>query len=136
MSTPISDLNHLLRTLDPVLHEGVYAFACLPTGTNLRGLAPLATFQEDEGLTVVLKEEAALARRVPVSFRAAWITLTVQSDLQAVGLTVAVSQVLAGAGISCNILAGVHHDHLFVPVDEGPRALGVLRELPRRGASA
>jgi len=135
LSTPRSDLNHLLRTLAPVLQEGVYAFACLPPGTGLAGLAPLATFQEDEGLTVVLREEAALARAVPILFRAAWITLTVQSDLQAVGLTAAVSQALAAAGISCNMLAGAHHDHLFVPVEEGPRALALLRELQRRGGA-
>jgi hypothetical protein len=136
LSTPSSDLNLLLRTLDPLLHEGVYAFAFLPPGTGLAGLAPLATFQEDEGLTVVLKEETALAQPVPVLFRAAWITLRVHSDLQAVGLTAAVSQALAAAGISCNMFAGVHHDHLFVPVDEAARALAVLRELQRRGALA
>jgi len=135
LSTPRSDLNHLLRTLDPVLQDGVYAFACLPPGTELAGLAPLATFQEDEGLTVVLREAAALAREVPILFRAAWITLTVESDLQAVGLTAAVSQALAAAGISCNMLAGAYHDHLFVPVDEGPRALALLRELQRRGGA-
>ena len=52
------------------------------------------------------------------------------------GLTAAVSQALAEAGISCNMFAGVHHDHLFVPVDEAARALAVLRELQRRGALA
>ncbi len=132
---PSSDLNHLLRTLDPVLNEGVYAFASLPAGADLRGLEPLATFQEDEGLTVVLKEGAALTRQLPVLFRAAWITLRVHSDLQAVGFTAAFSQALAEARISCNILAGAHHDHLFVPVDEGSRALSVLRELQRRGGA-
>ncbi|NWJ41383.1 MAG: ACT domain-containing protein [Geothrix sp.] len=135
MSTPISDLNHLLHTLDPVLHEGVYAFACLTAGADLRDLEPLATFQEDEGLTVVLREETALARQVPVLFRAAWITLRVHSDLQAVGLTAAFSQALAEARISCNVIAGACHDHLFVPVDEAARALAVLRELQRRGGA-
>jgi len=135
LSTPSSDLNHLLRTLDPVLHEGVYAFACLPAGTDLRGLEPLATVQEDEGLTVVLREATALAQPVPILFRAAWITLRVHSDLQAVGLTAAFSQALATAGISCNILAGAHHDHLFVPVDEAARAMAVLRNLQRRGGA-
>jgi hypothetical protein len=119
--------------LDPVLHEGVYGFAALPARAELRGMEPLATFQEDEGLTVVLKEEVALAHQVPLLFRAAWITLRVHSDLQAVGLTAAFSQALAQAGISCNILAGARHDHLFVPVEEATRALAVLRELQRRG---
>jgi len=133
VSAPITDLNHLLRTLDPVLHEGAYAFACLPAGTDPRGLEPLATFQEEEGLTVVLKEETAEAHHLSILFRAAWITLRVHSDLQAVGLTAAFSQALAEARISCNVIAGARHDHLFVPVDEAARALAVLRELQRRG---
>ncbi len=136
MSTPSSDLKHLLRTLDPLLHEGVYVFASLPTGADLAGLEPLATFQEDEGLTVVVKEEAALAHQVPILFRAAWITLRVHSDLQAVGLTAVFSRALAEAGISCNVIAGARHDHLFVPVDDVARAMAVLRELQWRGASA
>jgi len=135
VSEPITDLNHLLRTLDPLLHEGVYAFASLPAGTDLRGLEPLATFREDEGLTVVLREETALAHQVPILFRAAWITLRVHSDLQAVGLTAAFSQALAGACISCNVIAGARHDHLFVPVDEAERAMAVLRDLQRCGGA-
>jgi len=135
VSAPIADLNHLLRTLDPVLHEGVYAFASLPAGADLAGLEPLATFREDEGLTVIVKEEAALACQVSILFRAAWITLRVHSDLSAVGLTAAFSQALAEARISCNILAGARHDHLFVPADEAARAMVVLRELQRRGGA-
>lgn len=135
MSAPITDLNHLLRTLDPLLHEGVYAFASLPEGRDPAGLDPLATFQEDEGLTVVLREETALALQLPILFRAAWITLRVPSDLQAVGLTAAFSQALAGARISCNVIAGARHDHLFVPVDEAARAMVVLRDLQRRGGA-
>ncbi|WLT31592.1 ACT domain-containing protein [Geothrix sp. PMB-07] len=129
MSQPLSDLNRLLRTLDPVLHEGVYVFVSVPDGSHWEGLAPLATFREDEGLTLVLKEAVAQTHRLPILFRAAWITLKVHSDLEAVGLTAAFSQALAKARISCNVMAGAHHDHLFVPVDEGPRALAVLREL-------
>jgi hypothetical protein len=46
-----------------------------------------------------------------------------------VGLTAAVSGVLADAGISCNILAGFHHDHLLVPEDDLDSALEVLVNL-------
>jgi hypothetical protein len=136
VSRPVSDLNQLLRTLDPVLHEGVYAFAVLPDRADLPGLDPLATFREEEGLTVVLREETARARQLPIRFYAAWITLRVHSDLAAVGLTAAFAQALAEAGISCNVIAGVHHDHLFVPVDEAARAMAALRELQRRKAPA
>jgi hypothetical protein len=65
----------------------------------------------------------------PILFSAAWITLTVHSDLQSVGLTAAVSAALAEAEISCNVVAGVHHDHLFVPVARAEEAVAVLKRL-------
>jgi GNAT superfamily N-acetyltransferase len=33
------------------------------------------------------------------------------------------------AGISCNVIAPLAHDHLFVEWDQGARALALLREL-------
>ena len=36
---------------------------------------------------------------------------------------------LADAGISCNVIAGLAHDHLFVDWEAGLRALALLREL-------
>lgn len=85
-----------------------------------------ATFREAEGLTVVVDEETAARRGWPVLFRAAWITLTVHSDL-----TAAFARALGAAGISCNVMAAAYHDHIFVPVDDGPRARDVLVALQR-----
>lgn len=129
MITPISDLPHLLRRLDPTLHDGVYVYAHLSGAASLKGLEPLASFREAEGLTVIAGEPEALRAGLPILFRAAWITLGVPSDLAAVGLTAAVAAALGAAGISCNLVAAACHDHLFVPVEEGPRALAVLRAL-------
>jgi hypothetical protein len=64
-------------------------------------------------------------------FRAAWITLTVHSDLQAVGLTAAVATALAQSGISCNVVAAAFHDHIFVPVESAKEALSVLQQLQK-----
>ena len=64
-----------------------------------------------------------------MAFRSAWITLRVHSDLAAVGLTAAFARALADAGIACNVVAGVHHDHLFVPADRAGDALAALRAL-------
>jgi hypothetical protein len=60
---------------------------------------------------------------------AARITLRVNSALADVGLTALVSRILAQAGISCNVIAALAHDHLFVAWDQGARALALLREL-------
>lgn len=64
-------------------------------------------------------------------FRAAWITLTVHSDLQAVGFTAAFAGALGRAGISCNVVAGAFHDHIFVPVEQAQEALAALKALQR-----
>jgi hypothetical protein len=135
-SHAVRDLAQLLQTLKPVLNPGVQVFARLPLQADLRGLAPLATFREAEGLTVVVDEAAAAQAGLPVLFRAAWLTLSVHSDLNAVGLTAAVASALAEAGISCNVLAAACHDHLFVPVEDGQRALACLQALQHRSAAA
>jgi hypothetical protein len=57
------------------------------------------------------------------------ITLTVQSSLEAVGLTAAFASVLAQGGISANVIAGFHHDHIFLPAADADRAMTLLRGL-------
>lgn len=59
----------------------------------------------------------------------AWITLEVHSALDAVGLTAAVSHVLAKENISCNVIAAYHHDHIFVGKEDAQKALKALLKL-------
>jgi len=126
----VSDLDLLLRSLEPALHDGVYVFTSVPSGEALSDFAPcVATFREAEGVTLVLPEADALRLGLPVLFRAAWITLTVHSDLQAVGLTAAFATALGDAAISCNVIAGAYHDHLFVPVERAGEAMAALSAL-------
>lgn len=129
MTPPESDLAELLRTLEPVLNEGVYVYSVAPAGADLGSLAVIGTFLEPEGRTLILSEEEALRACLPILFRAAWITLKVHSDLQAVGLTAAVSRALSEVGVSCNVVAAAFHDHLFVPVQLSGRALERLQAL-------
>jgi hypothetical protein len=129
MVESILDLEGLLGSLEPHLHEGVYVYSSVPFGTDLTTLDVIGTFREKEGLSIILLEAEALMHRLPILFRAAWITLTVTSDLNAVGLTAAFSTALANAGIGCNVIAGAHHDHIFVPVERGDEAIEVLRRL-------
>ena len=55
------------------------------------------------------------------------------SSLAAVGLTAAFAKALAGEGISCNVIAGFHHDHLFVAEADAERALTRLQRLAAEG---
>lgn len=136
MNPPLRDLPQLLAALEPVLQDGTFAFCSLPHGADLDGLGAIATLREREGLTVVVPGETALHHRWTVLFRAAWITLRVHSDLEAVGLTAAVAGALAQAGLSCNVLAGAFHDHLFVPAAAAPQALSILQALQREALHA
>jgi uncharacterized protein len=127
-----TSLNALLRGLSPTLNPGEYVFCTVGDEHVLQGLRPLGLFQEREGLTVILERSQADRLQLPYSYVAAWITISIHSALEAVGLTAALSTALAQAGISCNVVAGFYHDHLFVGAAEGPRALQVLRELAAR----
>ncbi|REE18617.1 hypothetical protein B0G76_1746 [Paraburkholderia sp. BL23I1N1] len=134
MSQPLSDLEQLLASMQPELNEGAYVFSSVPADRDVSRLAPLATFREREGMTLIIDEPTALREELPVLFRAAWITLTVHSDLQAVGLTAAVAEVLTKASISCNVVAAAFHDHIFVPVERAADALTQLAGLQARAA--
>lgn len=128
----ISDLQGMLQQLQPTLHPGVYVFCTLPADADVAQLQALAIVREAEGITLVLREEDAAAAGLSALFRAAWISLQVHSDLAAVGLTAALAGALAEQGIACNIMAGVHHDHLFVPTERAADALAALQALQLR----
>ncbi len=129
MSKPISNLTLLLQSMEPTLHSGVYVYCSVSHATDLGAVTALATFREAEGITMVLPEAEALEAGFPIVFRAAWITLSVHSDLQAVGLTAAFASALGAAGISCNVMAGAYHDHIFVRVEQAQAAMAALRAL-------
>jgi len=129
------DLAALLRRLRPVLQTGEYVFCTRPhTHPVPSDVQPVGTFSEAEGLTIIVPRAVAEAQAWPYSFVAAWLTLTVHSSLEAVGLTAAVAQALAQANISCNVVAAYFHDHIFVPVADAERALHILEALARQAA--
>lgn len=132
-SAPISDLAVLLASMRPELHAGAWAWCARPPGAPADEVEAIASVREAEGLTLVVPQALALARGWPVAFRSAWITLTVNSDLAAVGLTAAFARALGDAGIACNVIAGVHHDHLFVPIGRAADAMTALHALQARG---
>lgn len=123
-----TDLKRLLATMEPVLHPEPYGYGVWNGGVLL--IEPFATVREAEGMTVVAPL-AELRAAGMASEPWARISLTVHSDLQAVGLTAAFATALGREGISCNVIAGYHHDHLFVQWDRRGDAMVALRELSR-----
>src|SRR5688572_25115122 len=124
-----TDLAKILKTLKPKHNAGDYVF-CVVNDLNRFNLNEIIFFfREEEGTTVVLKKEIADKLMLEYTFVATWITLTVHSSLEAVGLTAAFSKALSENGISCNVVAAMNHDHIFVPKKYGEKALSVLTKL-------
>jgi uncharacterized protein len=92
----------------------------------LGDVQPAVTVREREGLTLVLARADADRLGLTYDYVAAMVSLRVHSALEAVGLTATVAGRLAAAGMSCNVVAGYHHDHLFVPHDRAAECLALL----------
>jgi hypothetical protein len=122
-----TDLDTMLRGLQPTLHpdEFVFAQAAAPAGD------PICTFREPEGYTLILPRTEAERLGIPFTYPCRMITLSVHSSLEAVGLLARVAAILAGRGISVNVVSAYYHDHLFVPVQRAGETLEALRTTRR-----
>lgn len=121
-----TNLSILLKNMKPELHEGGFVYCLVPSLNDAFALEPVCMFQEAEGVTVILPKNKADSAALPYPVVCAWITLSVHSSLEAVGLTAAVSKALTEAGISCNVVAAFYHDHIFVPIQDAERAMQAL----------
>jgi uncharacterized protein len=127
-----TNLSQLLKTMNPYLNEGDYVFC---TVENLKDISLndiLFHFKEKEAVTIIVKKEYADKMNSSYSYIAAWITLTVHSSLEAVGLTAAFSKALAEKNISCNVVAAFYHDHIFVAKKDAEKAMEILNELSKK----
>ena len=128
-----TDLNTLLASLSPRLNPGEFVFCCVSDATVIASAKALGSFQESEGTTLILARAEADRLGLSYDYVAAWITLEVHSALAAVGLTAAFATALGRANLSCNVIAGYHHDHLFVAHGDAEKAMSVLRQLAVEG---
>ncbi len=90
---------------------------------------PLMMFREDEGMTLILnKKDADLDS---IKYKDVWvlITLTVHSDLTAVGFLARITDALAKEGISVNAVSAYYHDHLFILKEKSEQAIEILKRL-------
>ena len=54
-----TSLTTLLRSMSPQLNDGAYVFCSLSDAAQLQGVQPLGSFQEAEGLTVIVQRQQA-----------------------------------------------------------------------------
>lgn len=110
--------------------EGKFVFCTMPEKTFVNSkFDTLMSFKESEGRTVVVEKD--IAEENNLRYEGIWslITLTVKSDLFAVGFLAVVTDKLAKNGITVNSVSAYYHDHLLVPVEKAKLAIELLEEL-------
>jgi hypothetical protein len=124
-----TDLALLLRGMKPALHPEPWGFALWP-GTALP-VGAFALIREAEGMTLIAPVSVLVGLGLEAGLPMALVTLTIHSSLEAIGLTAVISAALAAEGISANVVAGYHHDHVFLTWERRADALLVLAGLAR-----
>ena len=124
-----TNLSKLIQTMKPTLNQGEYVFVTVKQLHTIRREDTIGEFREDEGTTVIIEKNKAEMLNLTYDYIASWITLTVHSSLEAVGLTAVVSSALAKKDISCNVVAGYYHDHIFVDSRDKEKAMETLVSL-------
>ena len=129
-STRVRDTAAMIAGMSPQLDPEIYHFCTFADAAVAAGVMPfaLASFIEEEGVSLILPEEVAQRHGVVSDLPMQRITLNVYSALDGVGLTAAVAGVLAEHGIACNMVAAFHHDHAFVPAADAERAVRLLKD--------
>jgi hypothetical protein len=120
-------LDQLLAALQPRLDARNFVFCQVaPAQLAEPGLCPEALMRENEGITLILARSQADSHGLPYDDVWSKITLSVYSELTAVGLLAAITRRLANAGLCVNVLSAISHDHLFVLRSQAKEAMELL----------
>jgi len=122
-----SDLDKLIKNMEPVLENEELVFCALPPEQAEDYLMICQGFYiERESVTVIISRHLAEINKLEFGLVFKRITLNIHSSLAAVGFLARVTEVLAAQGFAVNVVSAYYHDHLYIQSDQAQSALNTL----------